>query len=343
MSTQTAGKLLKTAAILLIGYLLLSRAFHSYAGSLAAAGYEEETESRTSAYREEQLARASRFNERLEEAGGLAAFPDWNDTIEKEMAADSDRTSGKETGNSSGIAEEKEELLREYESLLNTGRDGVMGVLEVPAIGLRLPIYHGANDQTMQKGCGHLAGTSLPVGGAGTHTVLFSHRGLPGNQLFTDLDHLKKGDTFSISVLGKRQVYRVETIRTVLPEAVETLTIQKEKDLATLVTCTPYGVNTHRLLVTGVRTKADAPAKRVKRSMPEKTCTALLRPSVLYSAATADVLLSLLWLWKIWFRPFRRSSRSFRGRRKRMRVKQEVFTRICAAGNRRRNGDCYEV
>lgn len=140
-----------------------------------------------------------------------------------------------------------------YQSLLNVSGDGVMGVVEIPCIDVRLPIYHGTDAESLEKGAGHLQGTSLPVGGDGTHTVLTGHTGLSNARLFTDLTAVKEGDTFSLEVLGERLTYQVDQIRTVLPSDVEVLHIEKGKDYCTLLTCTPYGMNTHRLLVRGVR------------------------------------------------------------------------------------------
>ena len=140
-----------------------------------------------------------------------------------------------------------------YWSLLDPDGTGVMGYLEIPKISLRLPIYHGTGDAALQKGIGHLAGTSLPVGGSGTHCVLSGHRGLPSALLFTDLDQLETGDTFTLYVLDQRLSYQVDQILVVEPEDVSTLAPEDGKDYVTLVTCTPYGVNTHRLLVRGSR------------------------------------------------------------------------------------------
>lgn len=150
-----------------------------------------------------------------------------------------------------------------YWSLLDPDDTGVMGYLEIPKISLRLPIYHGTGDAALQNGIGHLAGTSLPVGGSGTHCVLSGHRGLPSALLFTDLDQLETGDTFTLYVLDQKLSYQVDQILVVEPEDVSALAAEDGKDYVTLVTCTPYGVNTHRLLVRGSRidnTQAAVPA-----------------------------------------------------------------------------------
>lgn len=142
-----------------------------------------------------------------------------------------------------------------YWSMLNVNGDGIMGYIEIPKISVRLPIYHGIGDDALQHGVGHLAGTSLPVGGNGTHAVLSGHRGLPSALLFTDLDQLEEGDLFILYILGEKLVYSVDQIDVVLPDEVSSLQAQDGRDYVTLITCTPYGVNTHRLLVRGERTE----------------------------------------------------------------------------------------
>ena len=137
----------------------------------------------------------------------------------------------------------------EYSSLLDLTGDGVMATLCIPKIGVAVPIYHGTSDDVLQKGAGHLEGTSLPVGGESTHAVLAGHNGLPSVKIFDQIGSLKPGDWFVIQVLGQDLAYRVTGIETVLPDQTESLEVQRGHDLVTLVTCTPYGVNTHRLLV----------------------------------------------------------------------------------------------
>lgn len=140
-----------------------------------------------------------------------------------------------------------------YESLLNPESDGMMGYVEVPAIHVKLPIYHDTTDVTLAKGAGHLPGSSLPVGGESTHTVISAHRGLPSAKMFTNLDKINKGDVFYFYVLNETLAYEVDQIETVEPTEVKDLGIVQGEDLATLVTCTPYAVNTQRLLVRGHR------------------------------------------------------------------------------------------
>lgn len=148
---------------------------------------------------------------------------------------------------------------KEYEALLNIAGDGVMGYVDIPKIGQRLAIYHGTSPEVLEKGVGHLYGTSLPVGGKGSHCVLSGHRGLPQAALFTDLDQIEPGDQFYLHVLDKHLAYEVDGTKVVKPERVEPLAIKPGRDLCTLVTCTPYAVNTHRMLVMGHRVPYVAP------------------------------------------------------------------------------------
>ncbi|MCD7764575.1 MAG: class C sortase [Lachnospiraceae bacterium] len=151
------------------------------------------------------------------------------------------------------LAEEEDEEYLEYESLLNVAGDGIMGYVEIPKIDIKIPIYHGTDDEVLTKGAGHLYGSSLPVGGEGTHAVIAAHRGLPSAPLFTDLDLLEIGDQFYLYVLDDILAYEVDQILVVEPDETESLVPTEGEDYVTLVTCTPYGVNTQRLLVRGHR------------------------------------------------------------------------------------------
>lgn len=142
---------------------------------------------------------------------------------------------------------------KEYKEQLDIGTSGIMGYIDIPKIDVMLPIYHGIDESILQVAVGHIPGTSLPVGGEGSHCVVSGHRGLPSARLFTDIDKLVEGDSFTITVLNKTLTYEVDQIRTVLPTDLSDLQIEKGKDYVTLVTCTPYGINTHRLLVRGHR------------------------------------------------------------------------------------------
>ncbi len=142
----------------------------------------------------------------------------------------------------------------EYKSLLNFSGNGIMGYIEIPKIAAKLPVYHYSNADALEKGAGHIYGTSLPIGGARTHSVLTGHRGLASASMLSDLNRLNMGDEFYIHVGGETLAYKVCQIRTVLPQETGSLMIEEGRDLVTLVTCTPYAINSHRLLVTGERT-----------------------------------------------------------------------------------------
>ena len=148
-----------------------------------------------------------------------------------------------------------QEETAEYKKQLDVGKD-VMGILLIDKIDVKLPIYHGTNEAVLDVGIGHLQGSSLPVGGTGTHAVITGHRGLPSSKLLSNLDAMAEGDTFALYVMGETLTYQVDQIKVVLPSEAEALSIDREMDYCTLVTCTPYGVNTHRLLVRGRRVES---------------------------------------------------------------------------------------
>ena len=150
---------------------------------------------------------------------------------------------------------EAEESGLDYNNILNVNGDGMMGFIDIPKINVYLPVYHGTSKVVLESGIGHLEGSSLPVGGENTHAVLSGHTGLSTKKLFTDLTEIKEDDLFFLHVLGDVLAYKVISVDIVEPEDTTLLSIQKGKDLVTLITCTPYGVNTHRLLVTGERTE----------------------------------------------------------------------------------------
>ena len=149
------------------------------------------------------------------------------------------------------------DTLKNYKKLLNINNDGMMGYLTIDKIKVELPIYHTVSETVLNSSVGHLEGTSLPIGGEGTHSVLSAHRGLPSAKLFTELDKLEIGDTFKITILDETHVYKVDKISIVKPNDRNELKIEKDNDYITLLTCTPYGINTHRLLVRGVRIQGD--------------------------------------------------------------------------------------
>ena len=160
-----------------------------------------------------------------------------------------------------------------YGRLLNVRGDGIMGYIQIPKIGVELPIYHGTAEETLDKGVGHLLGTSLPVGGIGTHCVLTGHSGLAGTRMFSDLDQLNKGDVFYVRVLDETHAYMIMDINTVLPEDTSKLEIDPQRESVTLVTCTPYGINTHRLLVRGTRTSYERASQKIEDADFEEIAT----------------------------------------------------------------------
>ena len=190
--------------------------------------------------------------------------------IEKDMRYNESLANGHVVLTDPFKEEKTEEDTAEYESLLNLTNDGVMGTVEIPLINVSLPIYHGTSDAILKKGAGHLQGTSLPVGGASTHTVITGHTGLSNAKLFTDLTELDKGDIFFLEVMGEKLAYQVDQIKVVLPTEMDDLKIVPGEDYCTLLTCTPYGVNTHRLLVRGKRTDYQEAVDAAKSEKPKK-------------------------------------------------------------------------
>lgn len=185
-----------------------------------------------------------------------------------------------------------EEERAAYEKLLDVDGTGVMGSVEIPAINCTLPIYHGTDAGALQAGTGHLEGSSLPTGGAGTHCVLSSHRGLPSATLFTNLDKIQLGDTFTLTVLDRTLTYQVDQIIVVEPYDMDALAIDPVQDYCTLVTCTPYGINTHRLLVRGHRVENQAEAQAVR-----VTADAMQIEPVIVAPMVAAPMLLCLMLW----------------------------------------------
>ena len=163
---------------------------------------------------------------------------------------------------------------KEYEALLNESGTGLIGTVEIPAININIPIYHYTTSDSLEKGAGHLLGSALPVGGESTHCVISAHRGLPNQKLFTDLNLMKSGDVFYFHVLDQTFAYKVDQILTIEPAEVESLSVVYGKDYATLVTCTPYAVNTHRLLVRGYRIPySDEEYEEVVQNVEQRTDT----------------------------------------------------------------------
>ena len=189
-----------------------------------------------------------------------------------------------------------------YESTLDVTGTGIMGYITIEKIGVELPIYHGTSDAVLQVAAGHLEGTSLPVGGASTHAVISAHRGLPSAKLFTNLDQLEVGDTFTITVLDRVLTYEVDNISIILPTETDSLKVSEGKDYITLMTCTPYGINTHRLLVRGRRITTPDKLKHIR-----VTSDAIKIEPILTAPIMALPLLLVLLFWLL-FAPRKRSS-----------------------------------
>ena len=182
------------------------------------------------------------------------------------------------------------ERVEGYEETLDITGTGIMGYLNIDKIHLELPIYHSVSEPVLQEAVGHLPGTSLPVGGAGTHTVLSGHRGLPSARLFTDLDKLEPGDRFTITVMSELFTYEVESTKTVQPYQVDDLQIEPGKDLCTLFTCTPYGINTQRLFI---RAKRVANSKIDEKRVYYSNEAYRVTPAIVAPIIAAPVLLIL--------------------------------------------------
>ncbi|GFI41906.1 hypothetical protein IMSAGC017_01952 [Thomasclavelia cocleata] len=225
--------LIFTIGIVLVCYPIVSNYIESRNNSESISTYDKYVEDLSSAKKKEMIKQAERFNERLyRQQKGIS--------VESEL---------------------------NYTDILNAG-NGVIGSIEIPQIKINLPIYHGTDDSVLNIGAGHVEDSSMPIGGENTHAVITGHSGLPSNKLFTRLDELKEKERFYIRVLDKTLAYEIDKIEVVLPEKVN-YAVEDGKDLATLVTCTPYGVNTHRLLVTGHRVSYHEDIKnKVKQKLP---------------------------------------------------------------------------
>ena len=209
------------AGLSLLLYPTVSDFWNSLHQSRAIAGYDEAVASLDQESYEEYWNQAVAYNERL-----------WHKSSRYYLT---------------------DEEQEEYRSMLNISGNGIMGYIQIPSINVSLPIYHGTDESILQVAVGHIEASSLPVGGESTHCVMSGHRGLPSARLFTDLDQLVEGDIFMLQVLNETLTYQVDQIRIVLPEEIEELDMIRGKDYCTLVTCTPYGINTHRMLVRGIR------------------------------------------------------------------------------------------
>ena len=226
MKKRTLSTIIVTLVIIVGLGLLLYPTVSDYVNSLAyrraIVDFQRSVETLDPETYEDLLASAREYNRRLAARGGALLTLD-------------------------------EEQLSEYESLLDFTGTGIMGYVEIEKINVCLPIHHGTDEDVLQAGIGHLEGSSLPVGGESTHAVLSAHTGLPSAKLFTNIDQLVEGDIFTVHVLREQLTYEVDQILVVLPHETDALRIEEGQDYCTLLTCTPYGVNTHRLLVRGHR------------------------------------------------------------------------------------------
>lgn len=233
------------AGMALLLYPTFSNWWNERHQSRAIASYQEIVEQNGDETNNEALAAAEAYNERLRE----------------------ERGSGRMT-----LSNLTDEQTQEYNQLLDVTGSGIIGYVRIPKIDVMLPIYHGTDEAVLQVAIGHIEGSSLPVGGKGTHTVISGHRGLPSARLFTDIDSLGEGDVFMITVLDRKITYQVDQILTVLPNETDALAIDPDEDYCTLVTCTPYGINSHRLLVRGHRIAnlVDEDVETIEIEIPER-------------------------------------------------------------------------
>ena len=213
-----------------IGYPIISNYINSYTETTVISKYQEDINNLTDEQAEEELKKAQLYNEQVGQEGAV--------DISLNNSED-------------GEEPKEEENYVSYLNVLNIGN--AIGYINIPKLDINLPIYHGISENVLQTGVGHLQGTSLPIGGKGTHSVLAGHTGLASNKIFDNIDKLEVGDTFYIYVLKRTLEYRVDDVKVVEPGDVDAIERNPDKDYITLVTCTPYMVNTHRLLVRGVR------------------------------------------------------------------------------------------
>lgn len=211
--------------VLIVAYPTISDWWNSYHSTRVIESYTQRVAEIDTAEADRMLAEAEAYNASLLEHEGRFALTD--------------------------------EDIAYYNSILDVDGNGIIGYVEIPKLHISLPVYHGSEESVLQTSIGHLEGTSFPVGGTGTHAALTGHRGLPSARLFTDIDQLVDGDHFAIHILNRTVTYEVDQIHIVLPEEMQDLEIDPERDYCTLITCTPYGINTHRLLVRGKRIDND--------------------------------------------------------------------------------------
>lgn len=257
ISTIVFGLILCIGMSVLL-YPTISNLYYSHYQSQAIINYSEQVDSLEQEIYEQLLAQAEAYNQALIDNPGRFTLSD--------------------------------EELAEYEELLSIEGTEVIGYIEIDKIDCYLPIYHGTSDEVLQHGVGHLEGTSLPIGGESTHAVISAHRGLPSSTLFTNLDQLEEGDTFTITVLDETLTYEIDQITVVEPDDFSELEIVEGEDYVTLMTCTPYGINTHRLLVRGHRIETPTEDTSDDTTEPTSQIPLLVAAIVLFLAAVAGLL-----------------------------------------------------
>ncbi|MCC8137737.1 MAG: class C sortase [Clostridiales bacterium] len=262
--------LILAAGVAIMGYPVLSNWICEYTASVEIASYNAVLEEQDTSDLDAMLEAASEYNASLSGSG------------DSDSAAD-------------------------YEDLL--ALTDAIGYIEIPKIGVYLPIYHGVDDEVLQKGIGHMPETSLPVGGESTHAVLSGHTGLPAAKLFTDLDQLEEGDMFYIHVLNRILAYEVDQIKVVLPDETDDIRIVEGEDYVTLLTCTPYGVNSHRLLVRGTRVEYSPAVVEVQTPADTETKQKIPVEKILWYGAVAAGAVLLLIILLILLLPGRRKKR----------------------------------
>lgn len=237
MAKKILSILLLIAGLLALGYPSISKYFSDKNSSYVTDTYEEQVQSMSADQLKKKWQEAEMYNE------NLTGSPVHDPFVP-----------------GSGIV-----MPKNYYQVLNV--EGVMASVDIPKINVKLPIYHGTSEETLKKSVGHLEGSTLPIGGIDRHAVITGHTGLANAKIFTDLVELKKGDRFYINVLEKRLAYKIDQIEVIEPEHTELLRAVKGKDYITLMTCTPYGVNSHRLLVRGIRTKDESGKQKTVKKM----------------------------------------------------------------------------
>lgn len=267
-------------------YPEISDAWNRYVSSKMISEYVE-NESRPEDFKKE-ISMAKEYNKKL--------FEESSNNISAYTLKLSGDTSKKDSTSLSGEVLHPD---KEYESQIDVLNNGMMGYIEIPQIGVSLPVYHYTSEEVLAKGIGHLYGSSLPVGGESTHAVLTGHCGLMNARLFTDLDKLKKGDRFTVNVFDEKLNYEIDQIKTVLPNELDDLAISEGEDYVTLMTCTPYGINSHRLLVRGHRIPDDVEVK-ADQSVLNTVKETVRFPVTIFILAGLCVLADIIIIIRIW-------------------------------------------